>query len=151
MVRVDGYTTFDVAPFYGQIERWLGEVRLYCVCLLRLSLLYVVAASCSQFSLPPPKSNPIQSTQVRAKIEDPFERDAYRIFTKLAFPPLLPTDSIGRAEVEKEVDASLARLRADRLDLLQLHWWDFDDPRYLDVLHYLAELKDKGGLGGSAG
>lgn len=89
----------------------------------------------------------IQSNaQVRAKIEDPFERDAYRIFTKLAFPPLLPTDHIGRAEVEKEVDACLARLRADRLDLLQLHWWDFDDPRYLDVLHYLAELKHKGGL-----
>lgn len=47
--------------------------------------------------------------------------------------------------MEKEVDACLARLRADRLDLLQLHWWDFGDPRYLDVLHYLAELKDRGG------
>lgn len=101
-----GYTTFDVAPFYGQVERWLGELR--------------------------------------AKIEDPWERDAYKVFTKLAFPPLLPTDRIGRAEVEKEVDDCLARLRADRLDLLQLHWWDFDDPRYLDVLHHLAELKDKG-------
>jgi aryl-alcohol dehydrogenase-like predicted oxidoreductase len=21
-----GYTTFDVAPFYGQTERWLGEI-----------------------------------------------------------------------------------------------------------------------------
>lgn len=101
-----GYTTFDVAPFYGQVERWLGEVR--------------------------------------AKIEDPLEREAYRIFTKLAFPPLLPTDRIGRAEVEREVDACLARLRASRLDLLQLHWWDFDDPRYLDVLHYLSEFKEKG-------
>lgn len=95
-----------MAPFYGQVERWLGEVR--------------------------------------AKIEDPRERDAYRIFSKLAFPPLLPTDRIGPAEVEREVDACLARLRADRLDLLQLHWWDFDDPRYLDVLHYLSELKEKG-------
>lgn len=106
MVRTDGYTTFDVAPFYGQVERWLGDVR--------------------------------------AKIEDPRERDAYKIFTKLAFPPLLPTERVTRAGVEKEVDACLARLKAERLDLLQLHWWDFDDPRYLDVLHYLAELKEKG-------
>lgn len=28
MVRRQGYTTFDVAPFYGQVERWLGEVRM---------------------------------------------------------------------------------------------------------------------------
>lgn len=27
MMGVDGYTTFDVAPFYGHVERWLGEVR----------------------------------------------------------------------------------------------------------------------------
>jgi len=28
MVRREGYTTFDVAPFYGQVERWMGEVRM---------------------------------------------------------------------------------------------------------------------------
>ena len=28
MVRREGYSTFDVAPFYGQVERWLGEVRM---------------------------------------------------------------------------------------------------------------------------
>lgn len=136
MVRVDGYTTFDVAPFYGQVERWLGEVRLVMPC-VGPKPFPVLTTRHRAPAIPPP--------QVRAKIEDPFERDAYRVFTKLAFPPLLPTDRIGRAEVEKEVDACLARLKAGRLDLLQLHWWDFEDPRYLDVLHYLAELKDKGG------
>jgi len=85
--------------------------------------------------------------EVRAKIEDPFERDAYKVFSKLAFPPLLPTERITAAEVEAAVDACLARLRAERVDLMQLHWWDFDDPRYLDVLHHLAEVKEKGQCG----
>jgi len=30
------------------------------------------------------------------------------------------------------------------LDLLQFHWWVYEDPRYLDALSALAELRDEG-------
>jgi aryl-alcohol dehydrogenase-like predicted oxidoreductase len=32
----------------------------------------------------------------------------------------------------------------DRLDLLQFHWWDYGDRRYLDALKHLADLRDAG-------
>ena len=30
------------------------------------------------------------------------------------------------------------------LDLLQFHWWDYKDERYLEALHHLSELQQKG-------
>lgn len=54
----------------------------------------------------------------------------------------LPTHS--RAEVERGVDRSLQRLGAEILDLVQLHWWDYDVPGYLDAARWLNELRSAG-------
>jgi aryl-alcohol dehydrogenase-like predicted oxidoreductase len=49
-----------------------------------------------------------------------------------------------RAVVKQAVAVSLSRMRVARLDLLQFHWWDYDDPGYLDALQHLADLRDDG-------
>jgi aryl-alcohol dehydrogenase-like predicted oxidoreductase len=49
-----------------------------------------------------------------------------------------------RPVVEKAVGISLSRMGVDRLDLLQFHWWDYADRRYLDALRHLADLRDEG-------
>jgi aryl-alcohol dehydrogenase-like predicted oxidoreductase len=49
-----------------------------------------------------------------------------------------------RRIVEDAVAVSRRRMRVDRLDLLQFHWWDYGDPRYLDALKHLADLRDAG-------
>ncbi|OLC40154.1 MAG: aldo/keto reductase [Acidobacteria bacterium 13_1_40CM_65_14] len=54
----------------------------------------------------------------------------------------LPTHS--RADVERGVDRSLARLGVDRLDLVQLHWWDYEVPGYVDAAAWLDELRRAG-------
>jgi aryl-alcohol dehydrogenase-like predicted oxidoreductase len=54
----------------------------------------------------------------------------------------LPAHS--RAEVERGVDRSLQRLGIDVLDLVQLHWWDYDVPGYLDAGRWLADLRAAG-------
>jgi aryl-alcohol dehydrogenase-like predicted oxidoreductase len=54
----------------------------------------------------------------------------------------LPTHS--RADVVRGVDRSLARLGVDRLDLVQLHWWDYDVPGYVDAAAWLDELRRAG-------
>jgi aryl-alcohol dehydrogenase-like predicted oxidoreductase len=77
-----GYTTFDVAPFYGNVEDWLGRIRY--------------------------------------NIENPFELGLYKIFTKLVLPPVI--EDVSLKVIEAKVDESLGRLRAQRLDLVQLHW-----------------------------
>ncbi|MEK9564162.1 MAG: aldo/keto reductase, partial [Deltaproteobacteria bacterium] len=46
--------------------------------------------------------------------------------------------------VRKGVQERLDRLRVQQLDLLQFHWWTFQHPAWLDALHELAELRERG-------
>jgi aryl-alcohol dehydrogenase-like predicted oxidoreductase len=54
----------------------------------------------------------------------------------------LPT--LSRSDVVRGVDRSLARLGVDRLDLLQLHWWDYDVPGYVEAAGWLDEQRRAG-------
>jgi aryl-alcohol dehydrogenase-like predicted oxidoreductase len=49
-----------------------------------------------------------------------------------------------RQVVEHNVDLSLRRMDVDRLDLLQFHWWEYDDHRYLEALTHMADLQQEG-------
>src|SRR5262245_37443965 len=48
--------------------------------------------------------------------------------------------------VEAAVAVSRRRMDMETLDLLQFHWWDYDDRRYLDALSHLADLRDAGAI-----
>ncbi|MGE0814999.1 MAG: aldo/keto reductase [Vicinamibacterales bacterium] len=52
--------------------------------------------------------------------------------------------AVGRDDVVRAVDRSLARLGVERLDLVQFHWWDYDVPRYVEVALELARLRQQG-------
>src|SRR5436305_8272843 len=49
-----------------------------------------------------------------------------------------------RGIVEDAVAVPLRRMQVGCLDLLQFHWWDYGDRRYLDALKHLADLRDEG-------
>ena len=49
-----------------------------------------------------------------------------------------------REVVRAGVQRSLDRLRVERIDLLQFHWWTFEHPGYLDAMLELAALRDEG-------
>lgn len=55
-------------------------------------------------------------------------RQSYVLATKLYFPMSDTDRGLSRAQVEKQLDASLARLKTDYLDLYQCHRYDFDTP-----------------------
>jgi aryl-alcohol dehydrogenase-like predicted oxidoreductase len=61
-------------------------------------------------------------------------------FTKWVPPP----GPMNRQNVEQAIAVSLRRMGVDRLDLLQFHWWDYQDRRYLDALRHLADLRQEG-------
>jgi aryl-alcohol dehydrogenase-like predicted oxidoreductase len=61
-------------------------------------------------------------------------------FTKWVPPPGAMTRSV----VEEAIGISLRRMGVDRLGLLQFHWWDYRDGRYLDALRHLADLQNDG-------
>jgi aryl-alcohol dehydrogenase-like predicted oxidoreductase len=49
-----------------------------------------------------------------------------------------------RADVARGVDRSLARLGVERLDVVQLHWWDYNVPGYVDAAAWLDEQRRAG-------
>ncbi|MGH8430640.1 MAG: aldo/keto reductase, partial [Solimonas sp.] len=49
-----------------------------------------------------------------------------------------------RADVMRGIDRSLSRLGVDRLDLVQLHWWDYDVPGYVEAAAWLDEMRRAG-------
>ena len=51
-----------------------------------------------------------------------------------------------RAVVEAAISTSRRRMAMETLDLLQFHWWDYADSRYLDALAQLADLRDAGAI-----
>ena len=65
--------------------------------------------------------------------------DGIQAFTKWVPRP----GPMTRQVVEGNVDISRRRMGMDRLDLLQFHWWDYRDSRYLDALSHLADLRDE--------
>jgi aryl-alcohol dehydrogenase-like predicted oxidoreductase len=55
-------------------------------------------------------------------------RDSYILATKLYFPMTETDRGLSRAQVEKQLDASLKRLQTDHVDLYQCHRYDWDTP-----------------------
>lgn len=49
-----------------------------------------------------------------------------------------------RKLVEDNINISRRRMGVETLDLLQFHWWDYQDKNYLEALKYLAELQQDG-------
>lgn len=51
---------------------------------------------------------------------------------------------MAREWVEQNIDKSLCRMGVDSLDLLQFHWWDYSDQRFLEAIGHLADLQNVG-------
>jgi aryl-alcohol dehydrogenase-like predicted oxidoreductase len=61
-------------------------------------------------------------------------------FTKWVPRPGTMTKKI----VSENINISLRRMGVECLDLLQFHWWQYEDRNYLEALHYLGELQQEG-------
>ncbi|WP_374392010.1 aldo/keto reductase [Tabrizicola sp.] len=66
-----------------------------------------------------------------------------KVHTKLV-PDLTRLADVDRAYVRGIVETSIRRLRAERLDLVQFHWWDYAAPRYIDVMGWMDEMRREG-------
>lgn len=63
----------------------------------------------------------------------------------VAFTKWVPSPGpMTRSVVERAVETSLRRMQTSQLDLLQFHWWDYADSRYLEALHQLDGLRAEG-------
>jgi aryl-alcohol dehydrogenase-like predicted oxidoreductase len=62
-----------------------------------------------------------------------------KFFTKWVPRP----QKITKKVVEKAVNVSRKRMGMDTLDMLQFHWWDYEDDNYIKALEYLDELREE--------
>ena len=46
--------------------------------------------------------------------------------------------------VNESIKKSLHRMQVSSLDMLQFHWWDYNNQNYMDALNYLSNLREKG-------
>ena len=74
------------------------------------------------------------------KLKGKNELDKVTALTKWVPRP----STITRSMTNTSIESSIRRMDVNHLDLLQLHWWDYNNPYYMDALKYLSELKDSG-------
>jgi aryl-alcohol dehydrogenase-like predicted oxidoreductase len=81
--------------------------------------------------------------QFRSRFAARYGRE--RLAEMQAFTKWVPYPGpMTRQVVERAVDISRKRMGTDSLDLLQFHWWDYEDERYLSALGHLADLQSEG-------
>lgn len=68
---------------------------------------------------------------------------AVQVHTKYV-PDYNALSSLTKKDTEKIINRSLQRLKVERLDLVQLAWWDFTIPGYIETALCLAELQKMG-------
>ena len=64
----------------------------------------------------------------------------FQAFTKFVPNPGPMSISI----VTYYIDESLKKMNTECIDLLQFHWWDYQDSSYLDALQHLSKLQNEG-------
>lgn len=70
-------------------------------------------------------------------------RDSYVLATKVFFPMSDTDRGLSRAQIEKQLDDSLRRLRTDYVDLYQCHRYDWDTPLE-ETMEALGRAVDSG-------
>lgn len=69
--------------------------------------------------------------------------DEVQVHTKYV-PDRASLASLTERDTRSGIERSLKRLRVDRLDLVQFHWWDYRVPGYLETLALLDKMRGEG-------
>jgi aryl-alcohol dehydrogenase-like predicted oxidoreductase len=72
-----------------------------------------------------------------------YDRDSYVLATKVYFPMSATDRGLSAGQVQKQIDASLGRLRTDHVDLYQCHRFDTETP-IEETMEALTEVVDAG-------
>jgi aryl-alcohol dehydrogenase-like predicted oxidoreductase len=76
---------------------------------------------------------------VKGKYASSMSKDC-QFFTKWVPKP----HKITKGLVNDAIGRSLQRMKTERLDLVQFHWWDYDDLNYFNAMDGLMTLKENG-------
>ena len=80
--------------------------------------------------------------QFRKKLAEKGEDELAKIQALTKFVP--SPGPMTRSIVEHYIDKSIKRMNVKSIDVLQFHWWDYNDASYIDALHHLSKLQSEG-------
>jgi aryl-alcohol dehydrogenase-like predicted oxidoreductase len=75
-----------------------------------------------------------------AEIKGEKELENVQALTKWVPDPQRITRSI----VQSHIERSLRRMGVSSIDLVQFHWWDYNNPYYIDALKHISDLASEG-------
>jgi aryl-alcohol dehydrogenase-like predicted oxidoreductase len=97
--------------------------------------------------------NTVDGADIYTGVEDMYgefnarQRDAglptLQVHTKCV-PDYADLDHLSQADLRRSITRSLHRLRTERLDLVQFHWWDYNRGNYLEAAAALHTLHQEG-------
>ncbi len=79
--------------------------------------------------------------EFRKRLKKKNEEDLAKMQALTKFVP--NPGPMTRSIVEHYIDKSIRRMNVKTIDLVQFHWWDYNDTSYLDALHHLSKLHDE--------
>ena len=72
------------------------------------------------------------------------ELNSEQIVNSQALTKFVPNPGpMSKSIVEHYIDQSLQKMNTDTLDLVQFHWWDYNNLSYIDAIEHLFSLKEK--------
>jgi aryl-alcohol dehydrogenase-like predicted oxidoreductase len=74
------------------------------------------------------------------EFQEKIDKTQSQALTKFVPNPGPMSNSI----VTHYIEQSLKKMKTDRIDLLQFHWWDYNDSSYIDALNHLSKLQKDG-------
>ena len=80
--------------------------------------------------------------QFRKRLAEKGEDDLAKIQALTKFVP--NPGPMTRSMVEYYIDKSIKRMNVKSIDVLQFHWWDYNNASYIDALHHLSKLQGEG-------
>jgi 1-deoxyxylulose-5-phosphate synthase len=83
------------------------------------------------------------SEELLGEVLADYDRSSYVLATKVYFPMSETDSGLSSAQIHKQIDASLARLRTDYVDLYQCHRYDESTPLQ-ETMQALTEVVEQG-------
>lgn len=51
--------------------------------------------------------------------------------------------SMSKSIVTHYIEQSMKKMNTDCIDMVQFHWWDYNDTRYIDAMHHMSKLQQE--------
>lgn len=87
---------------------------------------------------------PAETLIGRYLAQHPDQIDTIQVLTKLCVFTSADMAALNKGYISRAVDRSLSRIGTPSVDMMQLYWGDYRQPKFVDAALYLSDLQSQG-------